>query len=315
MSTARNHSATHLLHEALRDVLGTHVEQKGSLVNPDYLRFDFSHFAKMTDEELKQVEDQVNRRIMENIPLDEKRDVPLEQAKETGAMMLFGEKYSDLVRVIQFGSSIELCGGTHVPATGHVGYFKIISESAVAAGVRRVECYTGDAAQNYLEEQLEVLKDVRALLKNPSDLTKAVNDLMTKNSELSKEIEKFSKAQAGDIKKTLKDKISEVNGVNFLAEEVPLKAGEIKDVVFQLKGEVDRLFIVLGSKEGGKATLTCMISDELVSEKGLNAGAIIRDLAKEIKGGGGGQPFFATAGGKDPEGIQAALKKATSYLN
>ncbi|WP_306640266.1 alanine--tRNA ligase [Sanyastnella coralliicola] len=313
-STARNHSATHLLHEALREVLGTHVEQKGSLVHPDHLRFDFSHFAKVSDEEVERVEAIVNQRILENIELDERRNVPIDEAKDLGAMMLFGEKYGDLVRVIKFGSSVELCGGIHVPATGSIGYFKIHHETAVAAGVRRIEAYTGQKASDYLNKQLSTLAELKEVLKNPKDMVKAVNDLVSKNNELSKKLEQHEKQKAGGVKKELAGKITENQGINFLAEKVDLAAAEIKDIAFQLRAEYERLFAVLGSDVDGKTTLTVFISDDLVKDKGMNAGQIIRELAKEIQGGGGGQPFFATAGGKNPDGIGEALKKAENFL-
>lgn len=314
-STTRNHSATHLLHEALRDVLGTHVEQKGSMVHPDYLRFDFSHFSKLTDEEIERVETQVNERILANIPLDEMRDVPLDEAKETGAMMLFGEKYGDAVRVIKFGSSIELCGGTHVQATGSIGFFKIAGESAVAAGVRRIEAVSGAKAQAYVKERLTALEELKGLLKNPADPQKALADMLSKNAELTKSLEKFEKAQAGDVKKDLVKLIEEVNGVQFLAQKVSIGPGEIKDIAFQLRAEFPRLFAVLGSAKDNKPSITCFISDEIVKEKGLNAGTVVRELAKHIQGGGGGQPFFATAGGKKVEGLDEAIKNAVNYLS
>ncbi len=314
-STARNHSATHLLHEALREVLGQHVEQKGSLVHPDYLRFDFSHFSKMKAEELTKVEEFVNDRILSNLTLDERRNVPLDEAKNSGAMMLFGEKYGDLVRIIRFGSSVELCGGTHVEATGAIGPFKIISESAVAAGIRRIEAYSGERARQWLNEQLEMLAQVREVLKAPKDPVKAVSDLLEKNQELGKQLEQVDKEKAGEVKKELLGKIQKVNGVNFLAEIVPIAAGEIKDIAFQLRSSHERLFAVLGSSAGGKVTVTVVLSDDLVNEKELNAGQIVRELAKEIKGGGGGQPFFATAGGKDAGGLESAIKKAASFIS
>lgn len=314
-STARNHSATHLLHEALRDVLGTHVEQKGSLVSPDYLRFDFSHFSKLTEEELQRVEAQVNDRVLQNIALNERRNIPIEEAKETGAMMLFGEKYGDLVRVIQFGNSVELCGGTHVQATGNIGYFKITHESAVAAGIRRIEAVSGEKASEYIHTHLTELSSLKGLLKNPADAEKAVADLIAKNNELSKALEKFEKAQAGDVKKDLVKKIQEVNGIQFLAEKVTIGPAEIKDIAFQLRAEHPRLFALLGSAKDNKPTITCFISDELVKEKGLNAGAVVRELAKHIQGGGGGQPFFATAGGKKIDGLDEAIKNAVSFIS
>lgn len=314
-SSARNHSATHLLHEALREVLGTHVEQKGSLVNDAYLRFDFSHFSKMSDEELKEVERRVNKAIMKNVPLLERRSVPLDEARNLGAMMLFGEKYGDVVRVIQFGSSIELCGGTHVPATGAIGPFVITSESAVAAGVRRVEARSGHAAADFLNEERETLNELRSLLKHPGDLLKSLQDTLAKQSELQKEVEAYKKREAGDLKKQLAGQFQDVNGVQFLAVRVPLGAAEVKDLAFQLRGEKERMFALFGSDAGGKPMLTCVISDALVEEKGLNAGAVVKELAKLIRGGGGGQAFFATAGGSDLSGLDEAIKKAANFIS
>jgi alanyl-tRNA synthetase len=311
--TMANHSATHLLHEALREVLGTHVEQKGSLVSPDYLRFDFSHFAKMTDEEIARVETLVNERIRKNLELEENRFMKLEDAKKTGAMMLFGEKYGDVVRVIRFGSSVELCGGTHVQSTGEIGMFRIQSEGAVAAGVRRIEAITSETAFSYVKSELDALASVRELLKS-KDVLKSVQDLQQKNAELQKQIEKFNREKASAIKKQLREKLTSLNGVNFLAEHVDLEPAELKDVAFQLKGETQHLFAVFAGESSGKATLTCVISEDLVKERNLNASNIIRELAKEINGGGGGQAFFATAGGTKAEGLNAALKKAASYV-
>lgn len=313
MLTANNHSATHLLHEALREILGTHVEQKGSLVNEDHLRFDFSHFQKVTQEELNQIEKLVNNRIRENLPLEERRAIPMDDAKAMGAMALFGEKYGDLVRVIKFGDSVELCGGTHVPATGQIGYFKITSEGGVAAGIRRVEAITSVKAEEFIENKLSVIDELRGLLKNSKNLTKSVKDLIDQNSKLTKEVEQFKKAEEKNLKASIVNEISEVNGVNFLAKEVGLDAGGIKNLSFQLKDQVENLFMVLGSKKG-KTTLTVVISEDLAKEKSLNAGQIVRDLAKDIQGGGGGQAFFATAGGKNPDGLQNALNRAKSFI-
>ena len=313
-NTTANHSATHLLHEALREVLGTHVEQKGSMVHPDYLRFDFSHFSKMTDEELERVESLVNERIRQSLPLEENRSMKIEDAKKTGAMMLFGEKYGDVVRVIKFGSSIELCGGTHVRNTGEIGLFKIQSEGAVAAGVRRIEAISADGAFNFITGELNTLQSIRETLKS-KDILKAIQDLQQRNGELAKQIEKFNKEKAAEIKKVLKGKISQVNGVHFIAEHVELEAADLKDVAFQLKGETENLFGVFTSESGGKAMITCIISEELAKEKNLNASNIVRELAKEINGGGGGQPFFATAGGTNSAGLKTVLEKAVGFLN
>jgi alanyl-tRNA synthetase len=311
--TMSNHSATHLLHQALREVLGTHVEQKGSLVHPDYLRFDFSHFSKMTEEELTQVEARVNELIRKNFALIENRSMPIEDAKKTGAMMLFGEKYGEVVRVIQFGESIELCGGTHVNQTGQIAIFKIQSESAVAAGIRRIEALTATGALRFIQEELDQLAAIRETVKS-KDILKAIGDLQSKNAELQKQLDKINKEKAGQLKSEIKTRITAINGVNFIAEKVDLEAADIKDIAFQLKGEVDNLFAVFGSEVGGKPTLTCIVSDNLVAEKNLNASAIIRDLAKDIQGGGGGQPFFATAGGNNAEGLAGALNRAKAFI-
>ena len=312
-SITANHSATHLLHEALREVLGTHVEQKGSLVSPDYLRFDFSHFAKMTDEEASRVETLVNERIRKNFPLEENRSMAIEDARKTGAMMLFGEKYGDVVRVIKFGNSVELCGGTHVQSTGEIGMFRIQSEGAVAAGVRRIEAISSNGAFQFINSELELLEQVRQSLK-AKDVMKSIADLQARNAELQKQIEKFNKEKGAQVKQQLKAKITQVGDVEFLAEHVELDAAELKDVAFQLKGEHSRLFGMFASQSNGKATITCVISEALAAERSLNAGTIIRELAKEINGGGGGQAFFATAGGTNPDGLQVALDKAKSYI-
>lgn len=308
--TEANHSATHLLHAALREVLGTHVEQKGSLVEPERLRFDFSHFQKMTSHELKQIEQHVNAKIRENLPLDEYREIPLTKAREMGAMALFGEKYGDTVRVIKFGNSVEFCGGCHVSATGKIGFFKIVSESAVAAGVRRIEAITADKAEEFIDDKLETLADLKEMLNAKIDLRKAVEKLMLENNALTKQLEKFAKLQTAQIKTELKAKIKQQNGINYLIEAVDLDAAGVKDVVFQLKNEMSDLFVVLGSQTNEKPTLSVMISDNLVKEKNWHAGQIVKELAKAIKGGGGGQPFFATAGGKDVAGLSLALKNA-----
>lgn len=312
--TACNHSATHLLHEALRSVLGTHVEQKGSLVNAEYLRFDFSHFSKMNDEEVRRVEQMVNEKIRENILLDEKRNTPIEEAKQMGAMALFGEKYGDKVRVIRFGSSVELCGGTHVRSTGEIGFFKIIAESAVAAGIRRIEAITGAKADEHFRRQEELLHHISALLKNPKDITRAISDLMNQNAELNKQLEILAKEKVTQLKTELLKEVRQINGVNFLAKKVDLDVAHVKDLAYQLKDQLDSFFIMLANEGGGKANISVMISDELVNSKKLHAGNIVRELAREINGGGGGQAFFATAGGSNAGGIEAALKKAEHFL-
>jgi alanyl-tRNA synthetase len=313
-STARNHSATHLLHHALRAVLGTHVEQKGSLVEKDYLRFDFSHFSKMTPEELREVELMVNAMIRQNIPLMEHRTISMESAMEMGALALFGEKYGDKVRMIEFGDSRELCGGTHVQGTGEIGFFKIVSEGSVAAGVRRVEALTGDAAEAYVFNALEMLDRIRQEFKGNVDPAKGVHDLVEENNRLKKEMEQLERERAQTIKQDLIQKAREVNGVRFIAEKVELSPAHVKDIAFQLKSELSPLFLVLATQESNKATISVALSDELVS-RGMNSGQIVRELASLIQGGGGGQPFFATAGGKNPAGIPEALKKAESFLS
>lgn len=314
-ATEANHSATHLVHHALRTVLGDHVEQKGSLVNDKYLRFDFSHFQKVTDEELKQVENLVNNAIRSNITLEEDREATIEAAKEKGAMALFGEKYGDKVRVIQFGDSIELCGGTHVPSTAQIGKFIFTTETAVAAGIRRIEAITSNEADKFIDKELALLNEVRDLLKNPKDLKKNLESLIAQNSKLQKEVESLLKEKAGSLKSDLIKNLEEVNGINFLASRIELDAPDaIKDLAFQMRNEVENLFLVLGAEVKGKPNLTVVVSENLVKDKGMNAGQIIRDLAKEIQGGGGGQPFYATAGGKDVNGIDNALAKAKSFV-
>ena len=306
--TSYNHSATHLLHHALRKVLGTHVEQKGSLVNPDYLRFDFSHFAKVTDEEMAQIESIVGEAIHSNIALNEKREVPIEEAKAMGAMALFGEKYGESVRVIQFGESVELCGGIHVSSTGKIGLFKIASEAAVAAGIRRIEAITGPTAETYFREKAEKLDEIATLLKNPKDLTKAIEDLISKNQQLNKEVEQLLREKAKGLKGELKSKIQSFGPINFLGEIVDLDTNSIKDLLFQFKNETENFVGLIGNSENNKCSLSLIISENLVQEKNLNASQIIREISKHIEGGGGGQPFFATAGGKRKQGLHAAIE-------
>ncbi|MGW1454994.1 alanine--tRNA ligase [Salegentibacter agarivorans] len=313
-ATAANHTATHLLHQALREVLGTHVEQKGSLVKEYYLRFDFSHFSKVNKEELEQVEKLVNQRINEHLPLEEQRSIPFKEAVNQGALALFGEKYGDAVRAIRFGESMELCGGIHVKNTSEIWHFKITSEGAVASGIRRIEAITGEAVKEYFANQDEVLEQIRAELKNAKDPVKAVNSLQEENAALKKQVEALLKDKAKNLKTELKSEISEINGVNFLAKEVDLDAGGIKDLAFQLGDEFENLFLLFGTEQNGKALLSCYISKDLAKEKDLHAGKIVKDLGKYIQGGGGGQPFFATAGGKKPEGINEALQEAQAYL-
>lgn len=306
-ASANNHSATHLLHHALRTVLGDHVEQKGSLVNSDYLRFDFSHFSKVTDEELAKIQQMVSESIRTNHTLEEKRNTPMEIAQEMGAMALFGEKYGDTVRVIKFGDSVELCGGTHVQSTGEIGLFKITSEAAVAAGVRRIEAITSRNAESYYADKADKLDTIACALKNPKDIEKAVNDLLARNSTLMKTVEKLQREKALSVKGDLKNQIVDLNGTNFLSAIIDLDGGSIKDILFQLKGEVENFAGVIGGKADGKCTLSLIASDNIVSEKEINAGAIIREVSIHIQGGGGGQPNFATAGGKNASGLEKAI--------
>jgi len=313
--TESNHSSTHLLHFALRKVLGEHVEQKGSLVDEHRLRFDFAHFKKLTDEELTEVEMIVNGLIRNNILLDEKRNIPMQKAKEMGAMSLFGEKYGDVVRVIRFGDSIELCGGTHIKATGEIGYFIILSESAIAAGIRRIEAITSKEAELYLKKERHSLSELKALFKNQEDIVKSAKDLIDENNRLKKEIEVFQKEKAKLVKLTLMNKFKKINGLTVIAEKINIDSAQgLKDISFQLKSEFDNLFLVLGAEIDGKAIISVMISDELVEGEKLDAGKIIKEISPLIKGGGGGQAFYATAGGKNTEGIQSAIDKAVSLI-
>ena len=314
-STSKNHSATHLMHLALRTILGTHVEQKGSLVNPKHLRFDFSHFSKVTDDEIKQVEDFVNAKIEEQLQLVEHRNIPIKQAMTQGAMALFGEKYGDNVRMIEFGDSKELCGGIHVKNTGEIWHFKIISEGAVAAGIRRVEAITGDAVKDYFTQQETDLEAIKVTLKNPQDTIKAVVSLQDENAKLKKQIEQLIKEKAKGLKGELASKLQEVNGIKFLATQVDLNPEGAKDLAYELGTLGTNLFLVLATAEDDKPMISCYISKELVAEKNLNAGTVVRELGKYIQGGGGGQPFFATAGGKNSAGIKEALEKAIDFIN
>lgn len=314
---ADNHSATHLLHAALKQVLGSHVNQKGSLVAPDYLRFDFSHFAKMTDEEVKTVEHIVNQKIRENIQLNEQRNIPIAEAQAQGATALFGEKYGDTVRVITFDKnySMELCGGTHVPATGQIGYFKITAETSVAAGVRRIEAITADKAEEFINQQVALVEEAKVLLNNPKDLKKGIENLLNEKAELQKRLEALENAQVQQVKAELKLKAEAINGVNFIAQRVSIgSADAIKNLAFALSKEVDNLFMVLAAEVSDKPNITVMISENLVKEKGYDAGKIVRELAKLVKGGGGGQNFYATAGGNDVSGIDAVIAEAKKHL-
>ncbi|MGL5236140.1 MAG: alanine--tRNA ligase [Empedobacter falsenii] len=312
--TTKNHSATHLMHEALREVLGTHVEQKGSYVGDDYLRFDFSHFSKMTDEELAIVEQKVNDKIAEALPLIEKRDCDINEAIAEGAMALFGEKYGDKVRVIRFGSSIELCGGTHVKNTADIRLFRILSESSTAAGIRRIEAITSNKAIEAYKDAEKNYNDVLAALKTKNDAVKAVQHLLDENAELKKQLESFVAQQAATEKATWKAAIQNINGVNFLAVKTNLDTNAAKQNAIDLTKEIENAFIVVGTNDAVKPSITISIAKNLVEEKGYNAGQIVKEIAKHINGGGGGQPFLATAGGKEVSGLDAALKQAEDFV-
>ena len=306
---AANHSCTHLLDEALRQVLGTHVEQKGSLVTPDSLRFDFSHFQKVTDEQLREVEHLVNAKIRENIPLTDHRCVPIEKAKELGAIALFGEKYGDEVRVVQFGTSIEFCGGTHVSATGKIGMMRILSESSVAAGVRRIEAITGAKVEEMMDAAQDTFNDLKALFNNVPDLKIAIRKYIEENAGLKKQVEEYTKEKEITVKEKLKASAREIHGITVIKLVLPLPANSVKNIAFQLRGEItENMLFVVGSVENDRPMLTVMLSDNLVAG-GLKAGVLVKEAAKLIQGGGGGQPHFATAGGKNIDGLPAAVDK------
>ena len=313
-STSKNHSATHLMHLALRTVLGTHVEQKGSLVNQHHLRFDFSHFAKVTDEEISKVEDFVNSRIEEQLQLVEYRNLPIKEAMAKGAMALFGEKYGDNVRLIEFGDSRELCGGIHVKNTGEIWHFKIVSEGAVAAGIRRVEAITGDAVKNYFTQQETDLDAIRETLKNPQDTLKAVVSLQDDNAKLKKQLEVLLKEKVDGLKNKLVTEFQEINGVNFLSKQVELSMSATKDLTQALGTSMLNSFVVLASIEDNAPNIHCYIAKELVAEKSLNANVVIKELGKHIDGNGGGQAFFASGKGKNIAGIKEALTNAVKFV-
>lgn len=313
-ASAANHSATHLLDQALRQVLGNHVEQKGSLVNSEGLRFDFSHFQKVTDEELRQVEHIVNEHVREDIPLQEKRDYPIEKAKELGAIALFGEKYGDKVRVVQFGQSIEFCGGTHVSATGKIGMFKILSESSVAAGVRRIEAVTGTKAEELMEQYEDLIKGMKELFNNVPDLRGAISKSIEENAALKKQIEEFMHEKEASLKTKLIENATNINGVKLVSICSTMPAEMVKNLAFQIRSEVPNSFFVAGTDDNGRPMLTVAISDELVA-KGLKAGMMVKEAAKLIQGGGGGQPHFAQAGGKNKDGLRDAVNRIIELAN
>ena len=312
-----NHSATHLLHEALREVLGAHVEQKGSFVSDEVLRFDFAHFAKVEPEQLRAVERLVSERIRACIPLQEFRDVPIEEAREMGAMALFGEKYGDHVRVIRFGTSTEFCGGTHVSSTGVIGALRITSESSVAAGVRRIEAVTGEAAENYLYEQADMLDSIRQLFNNSPQLMTAIRKMLEENAELGKQVGEYVREQIAEKKRQLLAQRLEVSGVRLFLVQKDAPADMIKDIAFQIAGELNESFVFIGAcvdPATKKPSLTLMISKDLVDGRSWNASQLLRTAAKHIQGGGGGQPHFATAGGKNPDGLNAAVEELLTTM-
>lgn len=313
-STSKNHSATHLMHLALRSILGTHVEQKGSLVNPNYLRFDFSHFSKVSDEELRQVEASVNQQIEAQLQLVEHRNIPIKEALDKGAMALFGEKYGDNVRMIEFGDSKELCGGIHVKNTADIWHFKIVSEGAVAAGIRRIEAITGDAVKDFYKNQENTLAEIKEVLKNPQDVLKSVASLQDDNAKLKKQLEQLVKEKIEGLKNTLIADFQEINGIQYLAKQVDLSMNSTKDLAQAIGTSKPNAFVFLASIEDNAPNIHCYISKELVAEKGLNAGNVIRELGKLIDGNGGGQPFFASGKGKNVSGIKEAIEKAVEYV-
>ncbi len=313
-STSKNHSATHLMHLALRTILGTHVEQKGSLVNPNYLRFDFSHFSKVSDEELRQVEASVNAQIEAQLQLVEHRNIPIKEALDKGAMALFGEKYGDSVRMIEFGESKELCGGIHVKNTADIWHFKIISEGAVAAGIRRIEAITGDAVKAFYTNQENTLSEIKEVLKNPQDVLKSVASLHDDNTMLKKQLEQLVKEKIAGLSASLVAEFQDVNGVNFLVKQVDLSMSATKDLAQAIGTSKPNTFVVLASVEDGLPNIHCYIAKELVANKGLNAGTVIRELGKYIDGNGGGQPFFASGKGKNANGITEVLENAVSFV-
>lgn len=307
-ATECNHTATHLLHEALREILGSHVEQKGSYVSPSVLRFDFSHFQKLTDKEIRKVERYVTARIREDITRVEMRHVPIAEAKEMGAMALFGEKYGEDVRVIRFGDSVELCGGTHISSTGRIGSFRIINESSIAAGIRRIEAITAETCEDYFYAQQDVLAEVKALFNNAPNLTQALHRFFDENAEMKKKMEEYVKEKTVQVKDALIKRKQTMNGIDFYILKGPFPADVVKDIAFQIKGQFPENTVFIGATEHeGKPLLTLMLSEDLVKDHGLNASQLVRDAAKHILGGGGGQPHFATAGGKNAEGLTKAL--------
>lgn len=316
MLTANNHTATHLMHAALKGVLGDHVQQKGSLVDENRLRFDFSHFGKMTKDEIREVERIVNEKIRENIPMEEHRDLKMDEALQMGATALFGEKYGESVRVVAFDNqfSAELCGGTHVQATGQIGLFTIVSEGAIAAGIRRIEAVTGSAAEGFINEKRDELDAINEQLKHPKENLAALKQLLLQHDKMKKEVETLLQSNRKQVADSLIDQAENIEGINFIATRLKMDAKSAKDLAFEIKGRLPDLFMVLAHESDGKPGIAVMIDEALVKEKGLHAGKIVAQLAKDIQGGGGGQPFFATAGGKDPKGIDGVLANAKKMI-
>jgi alanyl-tRNA synthetase len=315
LMTANNHTATHLLHFALRSVLGNHVEQKGSLVTYERLRFDFSHFSKPTAEELLAVEGMVNKMIREDYHSNIMEGMTIEEARKMGAMALFGEKYGEKVRVVRFGDSVELCGGTHVSSTGRIGIMKIVSEGAIAAGIRRIEAVTASGAEEYINERLKLVDEISSVLKSAGSIKDGVEKLLAENNSLKKNLEKMQAHSAGTMLKELIEKAEVINNVRFISGKIESASPDmLKNLAYQVKNSIDNAVLVIGSETDGKANLAVFVSDKLVSERNINAVAIIKEISSQIKGGGGGQPFLATAGGKNPAGLNDAFKKAAEYI-
>jgi len=303
------------MHHALREVLGEHVEQKGSLVEADYFRFDFSHFQKVSDEEVRKVEHAVNGMIRQNSPMEEHRSVPMRMAKEMGALALFGEKYGDAVRVVKFGNSVELCGGTHVKATGQIGIFRIFRESSIAAGIRRIEAFTGELAERYIDEHMDMVRQISGNFEKQKDLVKAVTGMVTDNSKLARQVERFQKSMLNVIARNLEQKLEMFGRFSMATSRVDVdNPSHLRDLAFQIKSRYPNISLILGAEVDGKAHLAIMLGPEATDTYGLNASTLIREVSGEIQGGGGGQPFFATAGGKNPKGIDAALEKAKKIV-
>ena len=315
-ASAANHTATHLLDYALKQVLGDHVEQKGSFVSPDTLRFDFSHFEKVTDEQIREVERMVNDMIRQDIHIDEHRDMPFEEAKKLGAIALFGEKYGDKVRVVRFGPSCEFCGGVHASSTGRIGFFKILSESSVAAGIRRIEAKTGKECEELLYQTEDMLRAVKAFFNNAKDLQGVIKKYIEEHDSMKKKIEGFQAQAVERAAKQLVEKAREVNGVKVITAVLPMAPAAAKDLAFKIRAAVDGSVVcVLGTHADNKPQLSIMMSDDMVKEHGLNAGQMVREAAKLIQGGGGGQPHFAQAGGKSVDGLSAAVDKVIELAN